>query len=337
MTLVLIDGGDDGHNSWSGFNVQTSFGSAGRHGEYFYVGGGATSDFRFAVADESTTVVMGFAFATTAVNGQRIISLLSAGVEHVNLFANADGSLSVKNGSGTVLGTSAAGVVTGVSPIANSSPWPYIEFSVTIDDTVGAFTVRKAGTVILSATNVDTRNGGSKAAIETVRIIRDSNAVERNGYDDMYILTGASETFWGDITVETLFPNGDGSLSQWLGSDGNSVSNYLLVKEQDVVTTDYTGSSTIGQEDLYAMGNLVATTGVIKGVCHVSQMAANDAGGKTARLVSRRAGVEHKGSNVVLTTTFAPVHYCLALDPDTSAAWTIANVNALESGVEVVA
>ena len=91
-------------------------------------------------------------------------------------------------------------------------------------------------------------------------------------------MTGTGDSFLGDITVETLYPNGDGAANQWLGSDGNSTSNYLLVNETGApVTTSYTGDSVSGHRDLYTLTDLVATTGTVVGVCHQAYAAASDA------------------------------------------------------------
>lgn len=65
---------------------------------------------------------------------------------------------------------------------------------------------------------------------------------------------GGTQTSWpGAESLVYLFPNGNGDLSQWAGSDGNSTDNYLLVDEVPPNTTDYVESNTSGQIDEYEL------------------------------------------------------------------------------------
>jgi hypothetical protein len=141
----------------------------------------------------------------------------------------------------------------------------------------------------------------------------------------------------GDIVVETLYPNGNGNANQWLGSDGDSTNNYLLVNETGApVTTDYVADSVSGHQDMYTLTDLVHTTGTVLGVCHSAYAAKTDAvNARQIKLVNRRAA-DTKSVALDLTTTYTGYQYALAQDPETGAAWTIANVNSLQSGVEVV-
>jgi hypothetical protein len=125
------------------------------------------------------------------------------------------------------------------------------------------------------------------------------------------------------------------SANAWVGSDADSTNNYLLVDEVGApVTTDYTGSPTSGAQDLYTLTDLTKS-GTIVGVCHQAYAAASDAGAKSFKIVNRRLA-DTKSAALTLSSTYAPFHYALTQDPETSAAFTVANVNALQSGVEVV-
>ena len=62
-------------------------------------------------------------------------------------------------------------------------------------------------------------------------------------YDDLYICDGTTvpgepvNDFLGDVRVDTLYPNGNGNSSQWVGQDANSTDNYLNVDDTLLPTT----------------------------------------------------------------------------------------------------
>ena len=136
---------------------------------------------------------------------------------------------------------------------------------------------------------------------------------------------------------ETLRPNGNGDTNQWTNSGGNQTNNYTFVNSTATspVTTSYVQDVTSGDQDLYAMTDLIHTTGTVVGVCHVAYSAKNDANSRSIMCLNKRASVT-QGPQVPLTTTFVAAHGCFNNDPETSAPWTIANVNAVQSGVQVV-
>ena len=154
-------------------------------------------------------------------------------------------------------------------------------------------------------------------------------------YDDVYIMSGAGDAFLGSITVETLLPNGNGDVNQWAGNDGDSTNNYQLIDELPPASADYVFSSTVGQQDLYAMQNLAHVDGTVVAVCHSAYMLRTDTiTARSVKLVNRRA-VDTKSAAMALSTAYRTYDYCLTTDPETGAAYTLANVNALQSGVEL--
>jgi len=323
VALVLIDGFED-VSSWTSVSGDIQ---AGRNGNAFR-SFGSNNRFPIPAALESDTVTFGFAFKPSGMSGLSVCWVLASdanATDHLYFLVNADGSITAQRAPGVTLGTTATGLIT-------ATAFAYIEVQAKLHDTTGTLTIRVNGTDRLNLTGQDTKNAGTKTTFDTLRIGTGNVAL----YDDLYLMAGTGDTFLGDIKVETLYPNGDGNANQWLGSDGNSVSNYLLVNEVGApVTTSYVGDAVSGHQDLYQLTNLVSTTGAILGVCHQVTAAASDAGAKSFKIVNRRAA-DTKSAALTLTSTFGPFHYPLATDPETGAAWTIANVNALQSGVEVV-
>ncbi|HET9665979.1 MAG TPA: hypothetical protein VFP09_04460, partial [Desertimonas sp.] len=211
----------------------------------------------------------------------------------------------------------------------------YMEVQAKLHDTTGFVTVRLNGVVIAEALNVDTKNAGTKTTFDTLRFSATGGSNSR--FDDLYLMTGAGDAFLGEIQVETLVPNGNGAVNQWMGSDGNQTDNYLLIDEiANINTADYVGSSVSGQQDLYQMTNLVAGSGRIVAVAHTATSTKSDTESKPIRLLNRGNGVIKSDPREPTMGTYTNLSWLLTVNPETGAPFTVAEVNALQSGVETV-
>lgn len=304
---------------------------------FHHVDGSDSLRFQVAAAAEHATFIVGLALnldeaAYSATCDFLRFSSDSGATAHVTLNLNASGQIEARRGTvtGTVLGTSAAGSLV---PLAGVGYVPIIA-KVTLHDTTGAVEVWVNGVQVLNLTNVDTKNAGTKAVL-------DSFSLECGGPDlylaDVWLMNGAGSVNNGipsvkDFRVEYLAPSGNGTTSQGTGSDGNSTDNYALVDETTPDTADYVGITTDGNKDTYAMGNLASTAGSVLGTQAVALAAKSDAGAKSVALVSRSSGgTEADSADKSLLTTYA---YKLAIretDP-TGASYTIGEVNAEEFG-----
>ena len=330
MSLLLLDGFEDASSYTLNGTVTSGAGGRNDKGLQTSASAASTATFAYPTADQTDTLTVGFAvkFNTALpLAASNIIQFRSDGgvTTHTILVGSAAGGLRVERPSGNLLAASASSILT-------PGTWYYIEFQSKLHDTTGTVTVKLNGTTVASGSSLDTKNAGTKTVYDTV--VLSGNVQTVVIFDDLYITNDS--TFLGDLAVETLYPNGNGNANAWVGSDGNSTDNYLLVDEAGTpATADYTGSATAGQQDLYTLSNLVRTTGSVLGVCHQSYAAKSDSGAKQFKLVNRRA-TDNKSGALDLTTSFAPYHYALTNDPETGSAFTLANVNALQSGVEVV-
>ena len=260
---------------------------------------------------------------------------LTTPVSHVQLVQNADRSLSVYRGSGTLVGTS--GVLLGTSSqMPLDTQFHYVEFMATLSATVGTVDVRVDGVSVLSLTNQNTKNGGTKTVFDRLNF----HPCEVNtSYDDLYLINGAgtlNNTFLGDSNVEVVNPNADGTYSDWLGSDGNSLLNYALVAEIGAanVTTHVASASTDGQRDSYGYSNLSSTNGTVRGVIAQAYVQKQDSGPRNFRISARSAGVDAVGPDKAPTITLAPYFQVFETDPATGLAWAPSAVNAMELGYE---
>jgi hypothetical protein len=310
---AAADAPDEGWTtSW--LNVGTTYGRFG--------GKGAQINDNVLTVPTNASYCVGIAMRAATLDPGIIIAFEdSGGVRHLNINDVGDGTIEVRR-STTVLATS--GVV-----IPSSLVHYYIELRGTINDTTGSYELAVDGTVVLSASSVDTRNAG----VSSVSRIHLGDGKTFYG-DDLYIMSGSGARK-GDIRVPTLFPSGAGNSTAWTPSAG---SNYQCVDEAAPNDdTDYVSSSTAGQRDTYAYDNLPAGVTAVHAVQVNLNARKDDAGVRTIATVIRRSGTDYDGTTQTIASAYASYRQVYEQDPSTSAAWGVAGVDAAEFGEKLVA
>ena len=210
------------------------------------------------------------------------------------------------------------------------SAWYLIEVHVLISDT-GVVEVRLDGILDVSYSG-DTKPG----AEETINVCRYcGNEVQ---FDDLAMndISGTVDNSWcGDGKVVMLTPNANGDLSQLMGSDADQIDNYLLVDEfpKDDDTT-YVEGSVVDEKDLYNFTDFGLNVQEIKRVWAEARARDTVADAGLVALALKTYATEYVGPDVTLFTTFTKqilgtVH---TVNPNTSAAWTPAELDALQAG-----
>lgn len=281
--------------------------------------------------DEHAYFAAGAGYLTGYNVSSTLISLVGdAGtIGHCSLRRNVGGTVTLVV-KGVDIATTPTAVITGT--------YHYFELEALVDDTVGYanFYYDGAATPLLSFSG-DTNHGGVNLTFDTVSF--------RGGsfqhIDDIYILNGAGPAPFnariGDVRCWPLAPNGNGNYSQLVGSDGNSVDNYLLVDEAGASPSsgDYAGSAVDGDKDTYNFASLVPTAGLVADVRHGFWGLKTDAGAKSMRSVVRTGGSDFAGADATLALSQLNFSERHQINPDTGNPWTIAEVNAIEAGVEI--
>lgn len=342
MSLLFFDGFESGspkpeYTSGPGLTTGSRTGNGGMDGSSGCVLG----------ITASAKVICGFAHTNSTLPGptsQYFVQFRGdAGVTtHLTVGYDASGFVTLRLGgaTGTLLATSAYAWP--------PSQWRYMEVSATIADAGGTCVVKVDGATIINFTG-DTKNAGTATTIDRLAFLGSTAAGGANTrWDDLYVLNGVDATatqgranndFLGDIKVEPLFPNADGTTNQFVGSDGNSVSNYLLVDETSTSTADYVGSPTPGDRDLYNITDLAANIGTVYAIrtnAYVSKSDAGLAGIKT--ILRESSGTLTDDAVTALSTTWAYIFGGIrATRPGTTSPWTPADINALQIGVEATA
>lgn len=339
MTLILTEGFElqdltRNFTSWTGLGFSTSVFRTGTTALYSN-NSPEYATKQLAVADEHATLIIGFGHYQQQPERKQLVSLMSdsQATAHISLTSESDGSYQVRRGdwNGTVLGTTTSGLYT-------ATTWHYVELKVTLHDSTGVVGIHVDGTSVLSLTGQDTKNGGTKTGFDSFRFGSVDGSSSDGYYDDLYLCTGAGSVnndFLGECRVRTLYPNGNGATSNGVGSDSNSVNNYLLVDEAILVTgtADYVDLAATNDEDTYTFDDLPDTSGTVAAVQLIAYAEKTDAGAKSLALVTRISSTDYASSDQVLGTSFAYKQSIRETSPATATAFTRAEVNGAEFGV----
>lgn len=331
MSLLFMEsfdgyGGTGAHATlWSGgLSGMISSSPTPRTGSHA-VGGGSGGGSRF-VTPATLTLICGFAFYFGGTNqGSFVISGTGGG--QVALTLDADGIVRVRLGSvgGSVIGASASVLV--------ASSWNFIEAKILVGNS-GTYEVLVNGISVLSGSG-DTQQQSS-ADITSITV----GSGNANGIDDLYVLDsdgGYLDDFIGDCKIECLSPStGNGSntgLTVSTGADHGALVDELPANDD----TDYNSGSAAGVKDTYNYPSL-SSTGVVYAVQANARAKKTDSSTKTIAQVTRISGTDYDGDTVpVASTTYGQYSQIWEKRPSDSNDWTVANVNAAEFGLKVVA
>lgn len=279
------------------------------------------------------TYLCGWAIRAAApASAAKFWQLMDSGADQVYLRCNTDLTISLVNGSGAAMTTSSSAQKLSPSVIQ------YIEVLVTVHNTAGAYTVKVDGVTWLSATGVNTRNTANNTAnqVQLAWSVVSSGSMD---VDDYYIADDAgsiNNTFLGPVKIECLRPNAVGNTTQL--SPTGAANNWDCVN--DTTPDDdstYVADGTVGHKDTYGMTDLAQTAGTVCGVQSLLRARKDDLSTRQICAVYRSGGNDYDGSTVTLASGYADYLEVKEANPDTTNPWTIAEVNAAEMGLKIVA
>ncbi|UQS95178.1 polysaccharide lyase [Pseudanabaena phage Pam4] len=254
------------------------------------------------------------------------LQVREGGTVHAILRTNTTtGLLEVVNGNGTVLATAA------IAPTINN--WNHYALAVTCHDTTGVVVAWLNGVQVISATNVDTRNGGT-GVLTGGHLVLNTNLNGSNAEADDLYLTDSLD-YVGDCRVVRLLPNGAGDATDWTPS---TAPNWSAV--DDTSSADYVGTATPAAKDLYAITDLDPSLTVVRAVQTDLLVWKSDAGAALDLNEVRKSsgGVEDIATTVPaasITTTPTWVKGTAENTDPAGDPWTAALVNGLQVGVSV--
>lgn len=337
MALLFIDsfdhwGSTDTAIKWNTADASTNYTPSagnGRNSSASLRCAGGSSIMK-SVADTSN-IIIGFAYRSSAY-GNVFLQLRNGTTIHVDMRTSAGGAFQITR-NGTLLATATTGFTT--------DTWYYLEFYITISDTVGTVKMQVNGAtetltfVTGTETTQDTRNG-TPTTIDNVLLV---NTTGTSDYDDFYLCntsgSAPTNTFLGDCRVEALLPTGNGYSSQWNRLSGSN--NYEMVDEAsgDGDTT-YVYETTANDIDSYAMANLAATSGTVYGVQTVLWARKDDAGIAQVKPHFYISSTPYARTTINLNDSYLMRLAIEEASPATASAWTISEINGAEFGVKCI-
>ena len=295
---------------------------------------GADPTWSITLPSTYSTLIVGFAFQTNANVNNEVFDLWDNTGAVVVSLATADGAnhLAAYNVADTQLGS------TGTHSLLPNT-WNYIEIKVVVHPTAGSVEVRLNGATSaeISATNVNT------GSVNIGRIgAYLNNAGNVCDYDDIYAAdtTGSApnNTFLGDVRVEQITLNAEGTNTGWTANTGTKVSRV----NEGATTYTYDGdtgyieSATPDAKQTFTGAPLAVTSGTVHAVQLSTVARKDDAGLREIARVIRHGGTDYDGATQpALGTSYVMTTELLPQDP-AAADWTIASVNAAEWGVKVI-
>jgi hypothetical protein len=256
---------------------------------------------------------------------QLLCAFFETTTQHADIRVTSTGAI-----RGTRNGTS-LGISAGTPLVAGN--WYWICVRATIDNSAGAIRVTVNGTEELNLTSVDTQNGGT-AVCDHVRL----NTPVANTIWDNFILMNTSGSVLNDIpTVEyrasVATADGAGNQADWTPSASTNQSNVDDGLSHDTDST-YNSSSTPTDVDTFAIGAIDSAPVAFVQACIVARK--DDGGTREIREVCRSNGTDYNGSTQAVTSAYLCYRQIREVDPDTSAAWDSADLNAAEFGYGLV-
>jgi hypothetical protein len=328
MTLLTTEGFET-RASKKGWALTMNSYNAGRFGG---TSGGIGSG-GFSLPTPTDVVIVGCALKVPTSGTSALFDFFDAGSANpqCRIQLRGDRYLEVHRGTNNLLTTSSG-------PVASAGEWIYIETKARCNDATGFVQVLINGVEVASyiGDTVATAGAGAGAGITMVTFGFPGNS---GSTDDIYVCdtagVGPYNDFLGEVQVETLVPNGNGTYSQLVGSDGNSVDNYLLVDELPASAADYAGSATVGHRDTYTFTDPTAGVGEILAVMPCAAVTKSAAGSAPVKIVERLASGVERLSVAMETTNLSWRNEAPKTTDPSGAAWTLSSVASTEFGVEV--
>lgn len=302
--------------------------------------GGSACWVTVAIANRAT-IFVGFAFQPVAnqnTNSYCILALNDGATSQLLFYLNPNMTISCyRQNTGNLLGTSASAFKTGL--------YTYFEVKATIDPSAGVVQVRFNGQTDaqLNLTGQNTRASANSQVNGVLigQVLGSANTANTLYFDDFYICdTNGSfnNNFLGDITVQAVLPNANGTTNNWTkGGSTINANNYQQVNENppDGDTT-YVIDNNIGDIDRYLYPAIVPTAGTVDAVVVWPYARKDDAGLRSIRAATKSGStLGDNGSDLALNQQYAYFMGLFESDPNTSAAWTLANAEAAEFGVKL--
>jgi hypothetical protein len=234
---------------------------------------------------------------------------------------NYDGTISVLRGTETVIGTSEYALI--------HNAYYYVEFAGSIGGS-GSYSVRVGEIEILSDSGVLTQVTAN-GYLTALGLMAQGESIEV-WFDDLY-MTDDNTQFLGDIHVEALLPEADGSMSEWT-PEGETY-NYECVNQNPPdgdTTYNYTDEVDTPKTDLFDMDDMAIVSGDVMAIQFVMFQRKDNADAVLVEPTLKIDSTVYNLDPVSVTETYKFDLEVLEENPDTEAPFTVSEVNSTEFG-----
>lgn len=301
---------------------------------------------------DSSTIFIGMRWmATTATDGQSLIEIKKGAGTQCRLrqkagtAANSTKFELVRGGTGGSDGT-----ILATSADIPGTTYCYLELKVKVHETLGAFEFKiNEVQSFINSGNVNTANNADATNVCNNLLFRCPTNLP-SAIDDIYWLNDAGaapyNTYLGDIIIEGVTVIADGATNNFPTIFPVSpVTHFDKVDDPVTIAPDgtatYVQSTVDGQKELYAMSDLAVISSNILGLQAEAYVKLTNTGSRNIHHTYRQgtggsSGTEADGAVVaVVQTGFDPaIQQLWALNPVTGVAWTLADINAMQIGIE---
>lgn len=222
-------------------------------------------------------------------------------------------------------------IATGTIGIGSVDQWYMIELYVKLANSPdGVATVRIDGVEDIAFTG-DTLSGSSAA----ITYVRFTTGGATGYHDDIAVndTSGAADNSWcGDGRVIGIKPNAAGDNTDFTPSAGSNYQNVDEVPPDD--DTTYNSSDTDGHYDLFNLEASGLSGVTILGVDVKVTARKTVANGDHMRAKIKTGSTEYNGDDKDILTSYGRFVQTWRTNPNTAAAWEIAEIDALQAGYE---
>lgn len=302
------------------------------------LGSSSSLDIPFAGAGASQWI-FGFVLQTHTLSTNSFWRMYEGATLHLDLRLNVSNVITFTR-NGTLLATGTTVITTDTDYL--------IAGRVKISDTAGELELWVNGVqesltyVSGTSTTQDTRNAGTAGLVDTFRMATVHNSgANTTDFSEIYIFDTAgsvNNALVADWRIYARRVTANGTTNNYTPSASTNASNVDETQGNDGDTT-YNSSATPGDIDLFQFGAVPWTSGTIAAIMHRIVARKDDAGARTIRPKQRQSSTNYSGTTQTLTTAYAHYREIVETNPDTSAAYTTAEMRATspEFGYEEVA
>jgi hypothetical protein len=287
--------------------------------------------FRTPALTTNDTLICGFAYKSDDIvtsNTSALLILYDGSQVGINLRITSAGEIQIYKDSTLVATT------TGLD--LKLSRWYFIELKVKCNSSTGTYEVRVDGVNVLSATGVNTKAGANNYHDKVLFGSPTSNCY----LDDVWICDSSgtyNNDFLGNNKIVAIKPEGDDSVN-W-STVYPALSNHYADVDDGATSDDdttYVEDATTGHRDLFTYTALPSALTQVLGLAVYNTCKVTDANSVVLKSVISSNGDEVvSGGDTISSTSYLVTNYISEIDPDTSAPYDIATIEAVKFGIEI--